>query len=431
MLSAPEVDLVRRDGALPGLATVLDPEALLATLAPALDTSEIRVASVRYVRYKPHTNCLAAYRLELNATPPRIVDVHAKAHRPDASEKLDKASRRPGVPGYFGPGRIVFEDRALVVWSFPNDPHLKAVRRLADGHARGRLLAKMLPDRPDLRGAATTLEPLRYKPERRFVGRLDTANGPQAILKVHAAPRYERAANGASSLGSRGSLRVPRMLGRADAHCIIALEWLSGRPLGAVLGDGGASGDAVAQVGGALSELHAQRSARITAVEPHAAAAGLLALARDIAFLCPELARHAHELAGRLVVRLRDHSAQLRAIHGDFNADQVLLTNDGVAIFDLDRAALGDPAADLGTFAAHLEREALRGHLPRGQTHVLREALLDGYGRATRRPVPPRVNLYTAIGLFRLIPEPFRGLESDWPEHMAALLTQAEAAAAA
>jgi len=50
MLSPPEADLVRRDGALPGLATVLDPEALIAALASALPTADVRAASIRYVR---------------------------------------------------------------------------------------------------------------------------------------------------------------------------------------------------------------------------------------------------------------------------------------------------------------------------------------------------------------------------------------------
>ena len=428
MLSPPEADLVRRDRALPGLATVLDPEALLAALAPDLATAEIRSASVRYVRYKPHTNCLAAYRLELDA-PPRLVDLHAKAHRPDAPEKIDKGRRRPHVPGQLGPGRIVLEDRALVVWAFPNDPHLRAMRRLEDGSARSTLLHTVLPDRPDL--WAGTLAPLRYKPERRYVGRLDTASGPQAVLKVHAAPRYEGAVRGAASIRSSGSLRVPRLLGRADAHRLVALEWLPGRLLGEALGDGGASCAAVAAVGAALGELHGQRSVGVSPVEPGAEAAGLLGLARDIAFLCPELARRAHDLAGWLVARLREHGTESQPIHGDFSADQVLLTDDGVAIFDLDRAALGDPAADFGTFAAHLEREALRGRLSPKQASALRAALLDGYRGSTQRQAPSGVDLYTAIALFRLVPEPFRALESDWPERMAAVLEQAAAVAAA
>jgi aminoglycoside phosphotransferase (APT) family kinase protein len=357
------------------------------------------------------------------------VHVHAKAHRPDAPEKLDKARRGDHVPVHLGSGQIVLEDRALVVRAFPNDPHLPAVRRLADPSARPRLLRHLLPDRRDLWSGA--VEPLRYKPERRFVGRLDTPDGPQAVLKVHGEQRYARAVASAASIRSRGSLAVPRLLGRADRHRVVALEWQPGRPLTGALSNDAASPDVLAAVGAALGALHAQRRAVVPRVPPGDDVPGLLALARDIAFLCPPLGEHALELARRLAARLRARGAAPRTIHGDFYADQVLLTDDGVVIFDLDRAALGDPAADFGTFAAHLEREVLRGHLQPGRALALQQALLDGYRVFTKRPAPAGVDLYTAVALFRLVPEPFRTLEPDWPGRMAALVVRAAAVAAA
>src|SRR2546422_11723154 len=98
MLSPPEVDLVRRDGVLPGLATALDPDALLAVLAPALPTADVRAASVRYVRYKPHTNCLVAYRLDLGGAEAQTGDIHAKGHRPGPAAEPGQARPRAPVP---------------------------------------------------------------------------------------------------------------------------------------------------------------------------------------------------------------------------------------------------------------------------------------------------------------------------------------------
>ena len=429
MLSPPEADLVRRDGVLPGLATVLDPDALLAALAPALPAADVRAASVRYVRYKPHTNCLVAYRLDVAGAESQTMDIHAKVHRLDAPEKLGKARQRAPVPGRLGVGRIVLEDRGLVVWAFPNDLRLRTVRRLTDRHARARLLRRLVPDRPEL--WAGTLETLRYKPERRYVARLETASGAQAVLKVHAAPRYDRAAAGAAAFRSCPPLRVPRLLGRGDAEGIVALEWLTGRLLAAALADGAVALATVTAVGAALGELHSQRCSSLPTIEPGMEAAGLLDLAADLAFLCPDLARAAQDLAGRLAARLREPSPARCPIHGDFYAEQVLLDDAGVAIFDLDRAALGDPAADLGTFIAHLEREALHGGLPADRVPALREALLEGYRTVTRRPPPPGVDFYTAVGLFRIAPEPFRGREPDWPERIAAVLARANVAALA
>ena len=426
MLSAPEADLVRRDGALPGLATVLDPEALIAALASALPTADVRAASIRYVRYKPHTNCLVAYQLDLDGPESRPVAVHAKVHRLDAFEKLGKAHQRAHVPGRLGPGRVVLEDRGLVVWVFPNDLRLRTVRRLAEGNARARLLRRLFPDRREL--WAGTLETLRYKPERRYVARLETAGEAQAVLKVHAAPRYQRAARSAAAFCSRAPLRVPRMLGRSDAQGIVALEWLPGRLVDAALADEALARDAVTAVGAALAELHSQHDAPVPATRPGTDVAALLALAADLGFLCPDLARPARELAARLAARLARTGAELRPIHGDFYAEQVLLSDAAVAIFDLDQATLGDPAADLGTFAAHLERDALDGGPLAKRVPTLRTALLEGYRAATGHPPPPGVDLRTAVGLFRLAPEPFRAREPDWPQRIAAILARAAAA---
>ena len=428
MLSRPETDLVRRDGALPGLATVLDPEALLAALAPAVAPADVRAASVRYVRYRPHTSCLVAYQIDLGATAPQAVDLHAKVHRLDEPEKLDKARRRAHVPGRLGPGLVVLEDPAIVVWVFPNDVRLKTMRRLADRDACAGLLRRMLPRSPDL--WAGTLETLRYKPERRYVARLDAAGEPRAVLKVHSAQRYRRAAASAATFHSGGPLRVPRLLGRSDAHALAVLEWVPGRPLGAALAHGAAALDAVTAVGAALGALHGQAGADLPTSEPRAEAGGLLALAAEVGFLCPDVARSAQELAGRLAGRLAETGPERCPIHGDFSAEQVVFGDGGVAILDLDRAALGDPAADLGTFIAHLERDALRGSFSAERVLALQAALLEGYRAGRGRPLPPRVALYTAVALLRIAPEPFSAREPDWPQRIAAIVGRAAAVAA-
>ncbi|OLC07096.1 MAG: hypothetical protein AUH42_04220 [Gemmatimonadetes bacterium 13_1_40CM_70_11] len=421
MLSPPEADLVRRDAALPALATVLDPEAFVAALPPALAATDVRAASIRYVRYKPHTNCLVAYRLDVGRAAVEPLHAYAKAHRLDAAEKLRKARRS-------GPGRMVLADRALVISLFPTDGRLKAMRRLTDAGERPRLLRDLLSDRPDW--WTGTVRTLRYKPERRYVARLETPDGIGAVLKVHLPEWYRRAADSAAAFASHHAVRVPRLLGRSAHHRTVALEWLPGRLLSEALGSA-ADVAAAATVGTALGELHRQRPVGLAAVEPEAEAADLTALGADIAFVCPRLARSAQDLAARLAARVTEASNHLGPIHGDFYAGQVLLDGGAVAIFDLDRAAWGDPAADLGTFVAHLERDALRGALPADRVTGLSDALLEGYRTVASRPAPARLRLYTAVGLFRLAPEPFRTCEPDWPDKIAAVIARAAAVAEA
>src|SRR4051794_3279027 len=105
MLCPADTDLVRRDSALPGLATLLDPDAFAAALCRAVPGLGVEGGRITYVRYKPGTSCLVGYRL---ATAGKVVIVAAAAFRSDAADKLAKAGRRPGL------GRIALGDRAVV-----------------------------------------------------------------------------------------------------------------------------------------------------------------------------------------------------------------------------------------------------------------------------------------------------------------------------
>ena len=65
MLASEDASLARRDSSIPGLSTLLDPDAFLAALRTLLPEVDLRGASSRYVRYKPNTNCLSAYQLDV------------------------------------------------------------------------------------------------------------------------------------------------------------------------------------------------------------------------------------------------------------------------------------------------------------------------------------------------------------------------------
>ena len=106
MLSPVEAEIVRRDPDVPGLATVLDPEALAAVLP-----IDARSARLEYVRYKPHVLCRAAYRLDGEF----FIDV--RACRPE---------------DFTAAGEIVLNDRAVAVNVFPNDAELPSLRPLMD-----------------------------------------------------------------------------------------------------------------------------------------------------------------------------------------------------------------------------------------------------------------------------------------------------------
>lgn len=428
MLSPDDVALIARDAAIPGLATLLDRDLFLATLREKLPGARLLSARTTYLRYKPGTSCLAGYELQTHpGGPDGAVDVQAKAFRADDRGKFRKASKQPALPGKLGAGLITLEEHLVVVSVFPNDGKLESLRLLAEPDSREQLLRRLLPGRPDLRGA--TLRKLAYKPARRFVAQLAAGGEPAAVLKCYTAAGYEAAERNARVLKSRGTLRVAARLGRSRRRRVLATEWLPGRPLGQILDD--ETGDfslqlrTLSAVGAALAELHGQRGRGMSRTTTEVFADRLRAAAGAVGAACPHIADRARGLARRISVRLREPKVH-RPIHGDFHAEQVVIDADAVGILDLDEAGLGDPAVDLGNFVAHVENHSLRGRLRPDRIGAMKDALLEGYRAAAGR-LPRGIEFHTAVGLFSLAPHTFRRREADWAKRTEAALDRTEA----
>lgn len=412
MLSPADAELAGRDPALPGLPVLLDPAALAARLRPELGPVSLGRAVATDVRYKPGTSCLVAYLLELDGRPRHG---YAKAYGPAAPVKLAKrrTQRRE---------RIVLDDLAVVVQLFPDDHRLGALRRLVEPSAARRLGARLAPDRPCLGEAELTT--VRYKPERRYVARLRARGGEGAALRLYAGGGFGPARAAAAAFRPAGELAVPGLLGSCGRDRALLLDWLPGRPLADMLAGAGLDPAAAARVGTALALLHEQRPAGITAPAPLAGAAAVEAAAGALAALLPSLADRADSLGRRLQAGLARLPSARTPVHGDFSADQVLLAADTTAILDLDRAGLGDPAADLGSFVASLERDVLRGALERSRADAFAGELVDAYRRRSDCAAPS-LELHAAAALLRLAVEPFRRREPDWPERTELLLDRA------
>ena len=421
MLSSYDADLVRRDMAIPGLATLLDPEAFRGAASVASGV-EITGAWPSYIRYKPGMNCLVAYELEVDGG---RMAAYAKGHRADANDQLRKAQDLPGFPGPLGAGRVVLTDQAIVLSIFPNDSELKTLGRLADSEAWNGVVRRIFSGRPDLWEGK--VNPIRYKPERRYVAQLVIGDEPRAVLKMYTPTGYAEAKSSAKAFKSGGILLVPRRIGKSDGHLVLAFEWMRGRLLSEALLDRGLGAVALERVGTALAKVHTGRGAGLAHLTREAEASGLLSVAAGLAFLCPDIAERVQTLAREIALRLIREPEVGHPIHGDFYAKQVLLDDDRVVILDFDSAAAGDPAADLGLFIAHLERGALRRSVPHDRVEPYADALLSGYSRATRESSPSRVGLYTAAGLLRLAPHPFRNLDPNWPHQIERTVARAEA----
>lgn len=422
MLTSLEADLIHRDAVIPGLATVLDPEAFLVALQRAAPHAELRNAWITYLRYKPQRYCRVSYRLDVAGTE---LDVDVRACRPEDLGSSLEESDQASAAGPLGRGCIVLEDRSVLVFVFPNDLKLPNLRLLTNPDERTRMLRELLPDHPEFWPGE--LRCLRYRPERRYVAELRAADGVRLLLKAYTRKAHSRGKHNAQSFQSSGLLRVARVLGCSDRHRLLAFEWLPGRLLMQLCTAAELDGHAVAAVGGALATLHRQDSAHLSSWTRAAEVADLLSLSTEIGFILPQLARRADELAQALASQLANAPARQGALHGDFSANQVLVSEESVAIIDLDWACCGDPADDLGNFLAQAERLALRGELPRGRVESLKASLLKGYALVGDDSPFDRVELYTAVEVFRRTRFPFRTREPEWPQRTEALLDRAEA----
>ena len=422
MLSPADADLVQRERRIAGLAILLDPDEFTATLRQALPRVDLGDARPTYVRYKPGTNCLVAYQVPAGG---QELDVHAMAFGDGADRKLRKVGERKSISGPVGPGIILPENRAIAIFVFPNDSKLNGLLSFASRETERGLLSELLPARPDLWEG--TPQRIAYKPERRFVARLMVGTQPKAVLKVYTRSDYLTAERNACAFSSRGPLRVALRLGRSKRHNVLAFDWLEGRLLSETLQQSLLDLRPAKVSGRAIAELHAQSVARLTPLARDREAADLVAVAVGLGHVCPDFTGRARRLAESLAASLADEVPMNRSIHGDFYAKQVLIAGGTAAILDLDRAASGDPSADLGLFIAHLERAVLRGSLHATRLEPVKNAFLEGYQSVAHDYAPERLELYTAVGLLRLAPDPFRHRDPDWPRATEAILERAEA----
>jgi Ser/Thr protein kinase RdoA (MazF antagonist) len=421
MLWQADATLVCRDAAIPGLATLLDDAAFAAALWRALPEAGVESARATYIRYKPGTSCTVCYRVRSRRGE---AWVHARAFSPALRDKLDHARELGAKDGALGVGGCVLDDLAIAVYGWPHDRQVGALARLADPAKREELLRRLAPGHPELWGAE--LRDLRYKPERRYVGLLEGAAGARALLKLYAEEEYPPALAGARAFAPSERLALAGLIGHSERRHALLFEWLPGRPLQELLGHHEAEA-AARDAGAALAELHARahRGATAPQKDPPAVGEPLRAAAAMIAALSPEAGEAAGRLARHLAAELKFCDPPT-PIHGDFHAGQVLVQHRGVALLDMDNFSLGNPAADLGSFAAHLVYETISGGLPGGAADGVVDALLAGYC-AGEPPYPVReLHLHTAAWLLRLAPEAFRYRAPDWPERIRATVARAE-----
>ncbi len=365
--------LLARETGLPGLALVLDDDALSVAVG--------RPVRVTRLRHKPGTSVVAAF--EPVGSPGEghgwvasyLSPVKAPATVGSAAER-GMCARLLDGSGRTAVGEVL-ADRRLV----------RAAARLRERY-------------PDLLASARVV---RHNPHRRLVLRA-VLDGREVAVKI----------------GARGAppSELPRLSGRLAAA---GLPVLAERSLpgvrGVVVADWWGAGDLLgrpsvehaAAAGRALAAVH--RDGRGGALDappaPGRTGPDVVRAAEALAVLDPGLGARAVGLA-RTVADLLDRQVPSPRVllHGDLSPDQVLVGEGGVRLIDLDRATSGPTEQDLGSFAAVCRLDG---------ADQLVAPFLGGYLDAADRGVDRgALAVWTAAASLYRVTEPFRTRQPDW-----------------
>lgn len=415
-------DLLRRDRSIPGLGVILDPAQLLDGLRSQLDIGMVDEIKLDYLRYKPAMNCLARYALKTHG---RTICAYAKAHGQDAASKVEKSRERPAINSVLGPGRIILKDQKIIFSTFPNDAKLFNLQCLSDSTYRKRLFTRVFGADSKWRESVLT-ETLNYKPERRFVTRLQRPDGQEALAKFYTNSGYIKAHTISRKLNRSRFGYCPATLGRSTKYNVVAYEWQPGTTLRQLGICGELSGSDLVATAESLAEFHASACGGLEHPDPGVQAGRLDALAVQLNVLLPQLGERAKSTAQNLANWLGQQTAVRQPIHGDFYDKQAIVNEGRVKLIDLDAACLGNPLLDLGSYIAHLERQAGNHTLSATGLETQKNTLIGAYEQLTSQICMNDLNRYTALGLFTLIHHPFRDWSPDWPAQTERLLERVE-----
>jgi len=223
----------------------------------------------------------------------------------------------------------------------------------------------------------------------------------QARLQFAALKRLERLA---AEHGSQA--RVVRALDLIEEHACLVMEWIEGRSVAAELASP-LSSDAditrwARESGRWLKDFHAMRR---LADRPTNCAAMLAQLA-DEALAAPQLRRnrsfvHGDEVLRRLAPRIAEMPVPVAQHHGDFKAENLMIT--GGELIGLDIAADWEDAVtlDLAKFIRDITFRSWRptGWMLGRRFDAIVGGLLDGYG--WRDPASPPLLWARLHGLLR------------------------------
>ena len=414
MLSDADREFIRRDPQIPGLSFALDERSIADWISENWDDIDRQSVTSTFIRYKPGRSCLVSFRAEQHGLP---LSFAVKCFGHSAVEKWKRLQTHVKHRRGQGQPPIIHPSMSVIAFQRHDDPQLRSLRRLAYRHGERKLLRELLPDSPEHWPARIT--ELRYNPERRFVGKLTAKLGPVGVLKCYSKPRFD-------AVMRTGDHRSLHTLGASTQHHAIVWPWVEGHTLGDLLRSGTATEMDIERTAVVLARLHAEPSTLYRTNTSHGQLNRIRSLAHNLNHLVPELSARMCSLLPVLERQLTSQPERTSMIHGDFHADQVVLSDDHATLIDFDNLSIGCPHSDVASWIAHLEWLAVAGELEPNSVDRCIKAFVSAYRESPIDTHPAEITPHLAIARLLLIDRPFRLRLPNWPQKMLHLIDRIE-----
>ena len=301
-------------------------------------------------------------------------------------------------------GVCVPELNGVAHW-LPSDPSLPLMRATSR-ELHGLLPSSAAPTSPGDR-AEGPARVLAYVPSRRATLSLE----PYVLKSYATSQAFERARAAMDLLSDGRDLPTPRQVAALPEHRTTVQRHVEGTPASL------SQAVTLAEHAGRLARrLHDSERRSTVRRDPAAQLRDARTAVEVLAAVLPDQAGRARALLRRLAAAAPT-GLRLVLSHGDFTIDQLLLTDEGLVVTDVDNACQAPAALDIASFAANLV-SGRTGDDERA--YAVLSGLMAGHG------APPALAWHFAVALLRRCDRPFRRWKKRWPEKACNILAMAE-----
>jgi thiamine kinase-like enzyme len=443
------IDDIPADCEFPQLQDILTPGRLTEKLQQVLGVHSeshaiaIEGCSVDRLYYKSGENCRLLLTAYVRHRATQELDrqiLFGTLFRPSRSQRAYAAldTTRFATPKC-GPAVMHLPEWEMILWAYPNDPHVPGVGVLADATT----ICALAQAAPAHFGApcvpvSVTGTLTKYVPGMRCGG-LYTMHLPRGEdhedVQTHAVygKAYNRAAKGAAAYRimqqfwrshacQSGALIIPQPYSYDADRQLLWQEALHGRAFSKLIETMPDLPEVAKEIGQRLAALH---GSGVQLPEELTMEFQMEEVRTAVAALCqsfPEYAAGCQAFGHTLLATAERLGRELLVpVHGSFKFSHIFATPRGIAFIDCDGAKLGDPGYDLGRFISHLYRMQVSGKIAREVVEQTVTNIMAAYNQHAVRAIPQARILWFAAS-HMLTSDMYKLIKRMKPDALATLL---------